>query len=109
MTQFTVLVRPLYDESGAALRRAFDLFDADGSGFIDRSELSVMLRRLGFGWQGAHVFAAADADGDGKVNFHEFVELFGTKKLTSSLGKKGAANGKGGRAKSSKVAAAASK
>ena len=28
-------------------------------------------------WQGAHVFAAADADGDGKVSFAEFVALFG--------------------------------
>lgn len=52
-----------------ALRQAFELFDADGSGYIDRSELSLMLRKLGFGWQGAHVFEAADADGDGKVSF----------------------------------------
>ena len=38
------LVRPLYAASGAALRRVFDLFDADGNGTIDRSELQVMLR-----------------------------------------------------------------
>lgn len=33
--------------SRVALRRAFDLFDADGSGEIDRSELRVMMGRLG--------------------------------------------------------------
>ena len=67
----------MYDDSGAALRAAFDLFDADASGYIDRSELSVMLRKLGFEWQGAHVFEAADADADGKVSFAEFLVLFG--------------------------------
>ena len=75
--EFTALVRPLYDESSSALRRAFELFDADGSGYIDRPELSLMLRKLGFAWQGAHVFEAADTDSDGKVSFAEFVALFG--------------------------------
>ena len=59
------------------LKAAFDLFDADASGYIDRSELSVMLRKLGFEWQGAHVFEAADVDADGKVDFAEFLALFG--------------------------------
>ena len=36
-----------------------------------------MLRKLGFAWQGAHVFEAADTDSDGKVSFAEFVALFG--------------------------------
>ena len=77
--EFAALVRPIYDESCTALKHAFEMFDTDGSGYIDRSELSVMLRKLGFGWQGAHVFSAADADGDGKVDFAEFVAIFGKK------------------------------
>ena len=74
--EFTSLVLPLYQNSTAALRHAFDMFDADSSGFIDRGELGVMLRKLGFEWQGTHVFEAADIDGDGKVSFDEFLALY---------------------------------
>ena len=34
-------------------------------------------RKLGFEWQGAHIFEAADTDADGKVSFAEFLALFG--------------------------------
>jgi len=74
--EFKALAAPVYAASGAALRSAFDYFDADSSGYIDRSELSLMLRKLGFGWQGGGVFAAADADHDGRVSFDEFIALF---------------------------------
>ena len=66
----------MYTASGVALKAAFDYFDADSSGFIDRSELSVMLRKLGFGWQGGGVFTAADTNRDGRVSFDEFLALF---------------------------------
>jgi hypothetical protein len=59
------------------MRAVFDLFDLDGSGDIDRSELSVMLRKLGFEWQGVHVFEAADTNGDGRVDYDEFLACFG--------------------------------
>ena len=75
--EFTALVQPLHDNCGTRLRAAFDAFDLDGSGGIDRGELSAMLRKLGFAWQGAHVFDSADTDGDGKVDFDEFVACFG--------------------------------
>ena len=88
--EFVTLVRPVYDDTGVALRNAFDMFDADGSGFIDRSELSVMLRKLGFAWQGSHVFESADSDGDGKVSYEEFIGLFG--KAVGGKGKKGGAS-----------------
>ena len=93
--EFVEMVRPLYDDSGAALRKAFEMFDLDKSGYIDRSELSVMLRKLGFGYQGCHVFESADSDGDGKVSYSEFLSLFGK-----------AAEAKGGPGGKAKVAAA---
>lgn len=80
--EFVQLVRPLYDASASALRATFDLFDADKSGYIDLSELDVMLQRLGLGKDASthealqRVFAAVDTDGNGKVDFVEFSGLF---------------------------------
>ena len=82
--EFKALAAPVYAASGAALRGAFDYFDADSSGYIDRSELSVMLRKLGFGWQGGGVFAAADADQDGRVSFDEFIALFAANRAAAA-------------------------
>ena len=92
--EFTALVQPLHDNCGTRLRAAFDAFDLDGSGGIDRGELSAMLRKLGFAWQGAHVFDSADTDGDGKVDFDEFVACFGPA-AAAVKGKTAAAAAKG--------------
>ena len=46
--EFKAMVRPLYDTSGEALRKIFNLFDADKSGYIEKKELLVMLQ-LGLG------------------------------------------------------------
>ena len=56
-------------ESKAALRAAFDKFDADGSGKIDDTELKLVFRELEgsigvTAKQAAALTAACDADGD---------------------------------------------
>jgi len=82
VSQFKTLVCPLYDASGAALRKIFSLFDEDGSGYINSKELGVMLSKLGLGKDAdtqealSRVFATADLDGNGKVDFAEFTCLF---------------------------------
>ena len=76
------MVRPLYDTSGEALRKIFNLFDADKSGYIEKKELLVMLQRLGLGKDACtkdalqKVFAAADLNDDDRVDFAEFTGLF---------------------------------
>jgi len=80
--EFCIAVGPLYSSSEQALRNAFRLFDTDGSGTIDRRELSAMLSKLGLVKSSSdtstvdRMFAAADANGDGQIDFNEFVALF---------------------------------
>ena len=53
----------------SVLRKQFDSFDKDGSGYLDRKEMSVLLRMLG----STMTFDAVDGPGgDAKVSFDEF-------------------------------------
>merc|ERR1712110_1192173 len=63
------------------LRRAFDIFDADNSGFIDREELKAVIAKL----MGAPLseeeldamMKEADTNSDGQVSFEEFKAMMG--------------------------------
>ena len=76
---------PIYTSSTAALRRAFDIFDADGNGSIDRDEFSSIMHRLHLLPRDdeaaaekalAQMFDVADIDHDGTVSFEEFCAMF---------------------------------
>ena len=76
---------PIYTSSTAALRRAFDIFDADGNGSIDRDEFSSIMHRLHLLPRDdeaaaekalAQMFDVADIDHDGTVSFDEFCAMF---------------------------------
>ena len=63
------------------LRAAFDVFDADGSGALDAEEMRAVLSRPGGGKQMTdeeikEVIADFDANGDGEIQFDEFIELW---------------------------------
>jgi len=63
-----------------ALRAAFSVFDIDGNGFISRAEISKVLSVDGvseaIGLENADaVIAAVDTDGDGQINFMEFMAM----------------------------------
>jgi len=87
--EFCACASPLYKSSTTALRKAFDFFDTDRDGKIDPSELRTILTRLGLAAPHgrktedciddiiAAIFASADANGDGKVCFDEFIRIFG--------------------------------
>lgn len=89
--EFAAATAPLYEASSTALRRAFDFFDRDGSGAIEKDELEVVLTRLGVASEGGRmhkdvlnrIFATADANHDGKVSFPEFIALFATEFVDS--------------------------
>ena len=64
--------------SDAALRQAFDAFDTDGSGTIDREEMSAMVTQLGLELELSparidRLMSEADPDESGEIDFEEFV------------------------------------
>ena len=78
-------MRPIYTSSTAALRRAFDIFDTDGNGSIDREEFATIMNRLHLipsddeaaaAQALAQMFDMADVDHDGTVSFDEFCRMF---------------------------------
>ena len=58
------------------LKAAFTQMDANGDGFVSKDELKAMLSSLGEPVEDSVVnemMAVADVNGDGKVDFNEFV------------------------------------
>merc|ERR1712232_388057 len=65
-------------EQKAEVKEAFDLFDTDGSGAIDATELKVAMQALGFEPTAKEVekmVADIDIDGNATIEFEEFVEM----------------------------------
>lgn len=60
------------------LREAFRVFDKDGNGFISSSELRHVMNMLGeklSDYEVSEMVKEADLDGDGMVNYEEFVAM----------------------------------
>ena len=60
------------------LKDAFNVFDTDGSGAIDRVELKKLMKKLGQALSDAELDAMmneVDTNGDGEISFEEFKAL----------------------------------
>jgi calmodulin len=60
------------------IREAFKVFDKDGNGFISAAELRHVMTNLGEKLSDEEVdemIREADVDGDGQVNYDEFVKM----------------------------------
>jgi centrin-1 len=66
------------EEPTREVRDAFNMFDADGDGVINRVDLKVALNTLGFEFTDAEIarfIAEMDPDGTGVISFPNFSEL----------------------------------
>merc|ERR1712153_98674 len=76
----------LSDEQMEEIREAFGLFDGDASGAIDVRELKAAMRALGFEVKNEELkkmVADVDGDGNGTIEFGEFLEM-----MTGKMGEK---------------------
>ncbi|KAG8001808.1 Calcium-binding protein 8 [Nibea albiflora] len=68
------------------IREAFKVLDRDGNGFISKQELGMAMRSLGYmpsEVELAIIMQRLDMDGDGQVDFNEFMTILGPKLLSS--------------------------
>ncbi|KAI3789324.1 hypothetical protein L2E82_02117 [Cichorium intybus] len=69
---------PLFQPNMSEMRRVFDKFDRDKDGKISRGEYKAIIRALRQGGTDRDVqkiFEVADLDGDGFIDFKEFMEV----------------------------------
>ncbi|XP_060577306.1 neo-calmodulin-like isoform X7 [Ruditapes philippinarum] len=68
-----------YSQREEVIRSAFRTFDKDGNGYIDAKELRVAMKKLGeclTDKELEDMMKQADVDGDGKINYEEFVKIW---------------------------------
>ncbi|CAD6236292.1 unnamed protein product [Miscanthus lutarioriparius] len=84
-------------ESEEELREAFRVFDKDQNGFISAVELRHVMTNLGEKLSDEEVsemIREADVDGDGNINYDEFVKVMMAKRRSKRTEEKAAARGK---------------
>merc|ERR1712216_426854 len=75
-------LKMLTDEQKAELKEAFELFDTDGSGAVDTSELHTAMKALGFNPKKSEIdkmVREMDKDGDATIDLEEFMIMLAEK------------------------------
>ena len=79
----TMMARKMKDtDSEEEILEAFKVFDKDGNGFISAAELRHIMTNLGEKLTDEEVdemIREADVDGDGQINYEEFVKMMMSK------------------------------
>mmetsp|Transcript_4219 Transcript_4219/g.15532 ORF Transcript_4219/g.15532 Transcript_4219/m.15532 type:complete len:198 (-) Transcript_4219:40-633(-) len=82
----TLMARKMKDtDSEEEILEAFKVFDKDGNGFISAAELRHVMTNLGEKLTDEEVdemIREADIDGDGQINYEEFVKMMMAKYLS---------------------------
>jgi hypothetical protein len=79
---------------------AFQMFDIDASGTIDSNELETVLNTLGYNYteaETAEMMREADVDGDGEIDYNEFIKMMMSSNKMDMNKIVDAAGGKGGK------------
>ncbi|KAI6112261.1 hypothetical protein EDD16DRAFT_1835177 [Pisolithus croceorrhizus] len=75
----TMMARKMRDtDSEEEIKEAFKVFDKDGNGYISAAELRHVMTNLGEKLTDSEVdemIREADVDGDGQINYDEFVKV----------------------------------
>ncbi|XP_028570535.1 parvalbumin-like EF-hand-containing protein isoform X2 [Podarcis muralis] len=77
------------DDREIHLRKAFQVLDKDGSGFIEWNEIKYILQTVPSNMpvvplsdeEAEAIIQAADADGDGRIDFEEFSDMVTKEKV----------------------------
>lgn len=66
------------------LREAFDLFDVDGTGYVDGTELKTAIEQLGYRDRNPIIYEAVERMNGRQVSFDQFLDLMTTRITDSS-------------------------
>merc|ERR1712118_498477 len=83
-TEFLSLMARKMKDTEEELREAFKVFDKDNNGFISAAELWHVMTNLGEKLTDEEVdemIREADVDGDGQINYEEFVKMMMAKQI----------------------------
>eukprot|EP01124_Arcella_intermedia_P035035 TRINITY_DN8826_c0_g1_i1.p1 TRINITY_DN8826_c0_g1~~TRINITY_DN8826_c0_g1_i1.p1 ORF type:complete len:262 (-),score=83.06 TRINITY_DN8826_c0_g1_i1:35-799(-) len=76
-----IVIPEITEEQRASYRQTFDMFDTDKSGAIDAKELGAVMTKLGVKMKTSQLkkmIKAVDIDGNGEIDFEEFLQMMKT-------------------------------